>query len=228
MEQIKSKFKAIIFDMDGTIIKTDHIWRRVTLEVLEHHGITELTVEQEKFLLTLSGKAAPLSAAALIEQFDLQAELEDVIAHKLALANKYHLGEESVIEFIEGFELFHNKLQLHSIPTSIATNAHPDNLDGIVDKMQFKRFFGSNIYCIGHVDFKPKPDPAVFLHAAKMLGAKPEECVVFEDSIYGFQAAKAAGMKCIAIKNDLNKDLLHHVHDAIDSYHDAEEALKKI
>ncbi|MCJ7721699.1 HAD family phosphatase, partial [Candidatus Bathyarchaeota archaeon] len=45
----------------------------------------------------------------------------------------------------------------------------------------------------------PKPDPEVFLVAAKKLGVAPEDCVVVEDSVFGVRAAKAANMKCIAV-----------------------------
>ena len=74
-----------------------------------------------------------------------------------------------------------------------------------------------------------KPDPALFLHAAEKLNAAPENCVVFEDSIWGFKAANAAHMKCIAIKNNRNQD--HHsenTHGAIDSYDEAEAVILTI
>ena len=94
--------------------------------------------------------------------------------------------------------------------------------------MDLTQFFGANQYCIAAVGNKAKPNPAIFLHAAKQLNVEPHECVVFEDSIAGFKAAQAAGMKCIAIKNSLNKDSLELVDSAIESYHEAEEALKKL
>jgi len=84
------------------------------------------------------------------------------------------------------------------------------------------------MYCVADVNFVPKPDPAIFLHSASQLGVKPEDCVVFEDSIFGFNAAKAAGMKCIGIKNELNLKHLDKVNDAIENYYQAEDALKKI
>jgi HAD superfamily hydrolase (TIGR01509 family) len=225
MNEIKNKIKAIIFDMDGTIIDTEKAWRNVTLDVLQKNGFVTLTLEQEEFLGTLSGMGLVNAVIALKKHFNLQQSVEEIAAHKLELAN-FHLS--SNVEFITGFEQFHKRLQDHAIPTSIATNASPENLKHLVKSMNFEKFFGKNIYCIADVQNRAKPDPAVFLHAAKQLGVEPSECIVFEDSLYGFQAAKAAGMKCIAIKNNLNKHLLDQVHDAIDSYHEAEKALKQI
>lgn len=224
MEQIKGKIKAIIFDMDGTIIKTEHIWKMISLDVLKHRGHTDLTQEQKDFLKTLSGKGMIHATTAIKEFFNLEDHVDVLVQEKIARANRYF---QEQIEFIDGFEQFHDRLTLHQIPTSIATNACPENLKGLAEKLNFAKFFGTNIYYAAQVG-KAKPDPALFLHAAAQLGVKPEECIVFEDSLPGFLAAQAAGMKCIAIKNELNGHLMDKVHGAIDSYHEAEEILKKI
>lgn len=225
MNDIKVKIKAIIFDMDGTIIKTDHIWDKVTHEVLSKKGLAFIPEEKKAFYDSLTGMGLQHAAKALKQHFDLEETVEDIMNQKIMLAN-VHFSQQ--LEYIEGFETFHKKLQDHAIPTGIATNSHPDNLQTIVDVMKFERFFGKNIYSMAHVNFKAKPDPALFLHTAEMLGVKPEECIVFEDSIHGFNAAKAAGMKCIAIKNKNNANLLDLVDTSIDSYDEAEEALRKI
>ncbi|KKQ49372.1 MAG: HAD-superfamily hydrolase, subfamily IA, variant 3 [candidate division TM6 bacterium GW2011_GWF2_38_10] len=226
MNDIKKKVKAVIFDMDGTIINTEHVWRNVTLKVLQEQcNLTDFQEEHEFFLKSLSGMGLKSAADAMRSAFNLAIPTEDLIKRKIEIADSLF---DASIEYIKGFEVFHKRLQEEIIPTSIATNADPSNLKHIAAALNFERFFGSNMYCIGDVGFRAKPDPAVFLHAAERLGAKPEECVVFEDSLYGFQAAKAAGMQCVAIKNNLNKDHLGLVAQAIDDYSQAEDALKKI
>lgn len=224
MKNIKNKVKAVIFDMDGTIINTEGIWQKVTLNFLSEHGFNELDENAKLFLRSFSGIGMSDAAHELKRYFGLPHSHQDIVNQKTMIANKLF---EDAIDFIEGFEQFHNKLRHNEIPTSIATNATLSNLEILIKKMKFDRFFGQNIYCVDHVG-KAKPDPALFLHAADKLNVTPDECVVFEDSLYGFQAAKAAGMKCIAIKNNINQDHLEHVNDAIESYHDAEDALKKI
>jgi HAD superfamily hydrolase (TIGR01509 family) len=225
MNEIKHKIKAIIFDMDGTIIKTEHIWENVTINTLKHCGVKELTQDQKNLIKTLSGIGLEKSTQFLKEKFNLTQSLKEIYDKKISLAEEYF---ENRIEFIEGFVDFHNKLKQNSIPTSIATNADPASLKKISKILSLENFFGHNMYCVADVNFVPKPDPALFLYSAAKLGAKPEDCVVFEDSIFGFNAAKAAGMKCIGIKNDLNQQYLDKVNDAIENYHQAEEILKKI
>ena len=225
MNSIKNKVKAIIFDMDGTIIKTEHIWEQVTIGTLGKYGIKEISEEKMASYRNLAGMGLKEASLALKTTFDLPDSVENILKLKIALANM-HL--ESRFEYIEGFEPFHQRLKEHAIPTGIATNAHPTNLNEIVRTMNFKDKFGENIYCVAHVNFKSKPDPALFLHTAEKLGANPDECVVFEDSIHGFKAADAAGMKCIAVKNERNAHLLDLAHYAITDYHEAEEVLKKI
>lgn len=227
MENIKQSVKAIIFDMDGTIIDTESVWSMVTIEILKQHGVIIGTSDQQHrpFFKTLSGMGLENAVAAMKKYFDLK-ETVDVLVHKQrALASTLF---QSKVNFIDGFEDFHKKIQQHEISTSIATNACAANLKVIKDVMKLEQFFGDNIYCVADVDNKAKPDPALFLHAAAKLGVKPEECIVFEDSFYGFMAAKAAGMRCVAIKNEVNHGLLHHVHGSIISYHHAEDELKRI
>jgi len=226
MNEIKQKIKAIIFDMDGTIIDTQTAWQTATVDVIKHYtGQSTFNAEQKRFFESLSGGGLESSASALKRYFALQASVEEIIKRKTELVDMYVAQE---LQFITGFEAFHRQLQKFAIPTSIATNASPEFLEIVKQKMNLGSFFGDKLFCSADVGNKAKPDPALFIHAAQQLGVKPEECVVFEDSLVGFKAAQASGMKCIAIKNTLNHSHLDQVNHAIESYLEAEEALKKI
>lgn len=225
MKRIKNKVKAVIFDMDGTIVKTEHLWAKATESLLRRKGFVAKAQGQREFLESLSGIGLLESAKALKKEFKLQDSIESLAAEAKMIAHQLFEGG---IEFIDGFEAFHQRLQQHLILTSVATNAAQASLRVVNEQMNLERFFGKNLFCIEMIGNKAKPDPAIFLHAAKQLNVEPHECVVFEDSVFGFQAAQAAGMKCIAIKNGLNKDNLDLVCKAIDSYHEAEEALIKL
>ena len=63
-----------------------------------------------------------------------------------------------------------------------------------------------------------KPNPDIFLHAAKSIGVDPKDCIVIEDSVHGIQAAKAAGMYCIAINTGNDRHLLGQADEIVDCY----------
>ena len=217
--------KAVIFDMDGTIIKTEHLWERATQSLLQRRGFIVMTQGQKEFLKALSGIGLLEAAKVLKKEFKLIDPIDNLASETKLIAHQLFAGE---LEFIDGFEAFHKKLQQHFIPTSVATNADQASLTLIQEKMNLESFFGQNLFSIEIIGNKAKPDPAIFLHAADKLQVKPSECIVFEDSLFGFQAAQAAGMKCIAIKNSINQNNLNLALKAINSYHEAEEALIKL
>ena len=225
MNNIKDKVKAIIFDMDGTIIKTEHIWNKATQKVVYNKGITTFTGKQLNLLKNLSGIGLDKASEIIKKEFCLANTIKELTEETKLIAVKLF---KQKIDFVDGFEIFHKKLQQYLIPTSIATNADSTSLYTLAKKMNFYQFFGNNMYCTNHVNNQSKPDPAIFIHAANQLNANPEECVVFEDSVAGFQAARAANMKCIAIKNNSNKNDLNLVHDAIDNYSEAEKTLSNL
>ncbi len=225
MNLIKNKIKAVIFDMDGTIVKTENIWNKVCNDLLKEYGVISISEQQAQLLDKITGMGLIDAASVYKRVFDIKDSVDTIVQRKISLSNKYF---EHTVDYVDGFVQFHKKLRDNLIQTGIATNAHPENLQAIAKTMQFERLFGGHLYCIAHVNYKPKPNPALFLHTAQQLEARPEECVVFEDSIHGFEAAKAAGMRCIAIKNQENTKLLTHADYAIENYHEAENILKKL
>jgi len=228
METIKKNIKAIIFDMDGTIIKTEHIWIEGTFIFLAKHTNADISQEAvKKFVHSLAGHSQFSVARHLYDYLKGTWRKEDIQEKRLACVREALANQTSTL-YIEGFEDFHRQLREHQMPSCIATNATIEGLMHYADKMGFHDIFGKHLYSISHVNLVAKPDPAVFLHAAQQLGVDPSECVVFEDSNAGFQAAKAAGMKCIAIKNDINGEHLHQVHGVIDDYRQALDALRTL
>lgn len=79
---------------------------------------------------------------------------------------------------------------------AVASSSDKSIIDIILDKSGLRKYFYHTVSS-GEIG-KSKPEPDVFLHAAKLFGVAPENCIVFEDSKNGIKAAKAAGMYCIA------------------------------
>ncbi len=225
MDILKNKIKAVIFDMDGTILETEHIWWQATRNLVELHGVIVTPELEEMLSKRLSGQGLKNAVTIIKDICMISSDIDLLIKQQVEIAE---LLFKQQLSFIRGFEQFHDLLKGLDIPTGVATNAQPDYLKNICQQMNFESFFGQNVYCIADVEYRAKPDPALFLYTAEKLGVKPEECIVFEDSLPGFMAAKAAGIPCIAIKNQNNQHLLEHVIASIPDYHHAPEALIKL
>lgn len=222
MQLLHPAIKAVIFDMDGTIIQTDSLWNQITLATLAAHNVSIQTPAQHAFLTQLSGAGFIQALEQLKAYFMIDVELDLFIERtkKISLETL-----KNPVAFVEGFEAFHTALQNANIKTGIATNACKDDLDFLSKKLGFPRFFGSHIYSIHAVHNRAKPDPAIFLHVAEQLGVLPQECLIFEDSKYGFEAAHAAGIPCIAIAHARNIEHRKMAHGVIETYDQAIEAI---
>jgi HAD superfamily hydrolase (TIGR01509 family) len=83
-------------------------------------------------------------------------------------------------------------------PIALATNAEPLNMDFVLDGAEIRHYFRFTLN--GHQVSRPKPDPEIYLRLADMLSVTPAECLVFEDSLTGAAAARAAGMRVVGIQ----------------------------
>ncbi len=223
MSTFSPPIKAVIFDMDGTIINSEQHWIDVTDTFLKQQGVSTINAAQRIQMKALSGVKLEDGLKILKDIFNLQKALPDLVTAKKSIAKTIFQTKET--HFVDGFHDFHALLIASNIATSLATNADGPLLDIIRKNLNFTKLFGHHCYTIDHVGKIPKPDPALFLHTADKLGVSPDECVVFEDSLPGFQAARAAGMRCIAIKHNRNQDTIVHADSAIDNYHQAKDAI---
>lgn len=105
-----------------------------------------------------------------------------------------------------------------NIPMAVATNAERANVDFVLDTAGIRDAF--RVVVSGHDVERPKPHPDIYLRAAEILGVSPSDCIVFEDSRTGIDAAHAAGMKVIGLLTTLSA--FDKVELAIHSFADPE------
>ncbi len=182
---------AIIFDMDGVLVDSNPFHLEKWMDLLNLHHIAFNADDLPKLILGQRNDTAlryffgqDLSKA---ECRRLEEELEETFRKAFKSHAKPLPGLEDLIHACRGA----------GIPMAVASSAMLKNVDFVVDALGFRKHFkylvsGDEVSC-------PKPDPEIYLKAARNLGLNPEHCVAFEDSFIGIESAKRAGLKCVAV-----------------------------
>ena len=194
-----SRIKALIFDFDGLILDTEtpvfESWR----ECYRAHG-QELQIERYSICVG-SDESSYDPARDLEELHD-----EEIDWHHWTQQRRKII--QAMLE--EGTPLpgVVNLLQQagnQGMDCAVASSSPRSWVDPLLEQLRMRHHFHST-HCLDDVE-KPKPDPALFLLAARALGVEPHEAVVFEDSLNGLRAAQAAGIPCVVIPNAVTKHL---------------------
>ena len=192
-----NNIKACLFDMDGTLLDSMHIWKDIDIEFLGRFGY-ELppTLQRE-----IEGMSFRETACYIKDRFDLPISIEEImnIWNEMAF-QKY--SEE--IFFKEGAFEFVKMLKEKGIRTAICTSNSRELVNAVAEHLDFMPYFDTIITSCEVGAGKPAPD--IYLEAAKRVGVEPEHCLVFEDIVTGLTAGKRAGMKLCAVEDVYSAD----------------------
>ena len=194
--------RGFLFDLDGVLVDTAQYhflaWQRMAAELGIHFGEAEneqlkgvSRAESLNRILAWGGKS-----------------LSDVEKqHWMTLKNDWYLELVRGMpadDYLPGAHEFLRASRAAGI--KVALGSASKNAPLILERLGWIPLFDALID--GNVVTASKPDPEVFLEGARRLGLKPEECVVFEDSEAGVEAARRGGMKVVGIGHGLDADLL--------------------
>lgn len=187
---------AILWDNDGVLVDTEHLFFEATRETLEAFDVS-LTMAHYKTLTLDAGRSC----------FDLAADKgvgrEAILDARAERDVRYQARLEEGVELIEG--VAETLAQLHgSLPMAIVTSCDPLHFETIHGGLPIRGFFEFAVTPAHYERYKPHPEP--YLTAARRLGLEPERCLVVEDTARGLAAARAAGMRCAVIPNALTHD----------------------
>lgn len=212
-----SDYRAVIFDMDGVIIDSMPSLERTAIQVMREFDIP--TDPEYLDLKKYAGASRNALEADIMHRFNIEVDWPTF----------YHRFEEVSIDLLRIVQpiphvmRFLQILKEKDFKLGLATSASRNLLAKISAKYHFDSLF--DVMLCGDDTQKHKPDPQIFLLAAERLVLPPIHCIVVEDSVNGIVAAKAAGMKCIAITTTFKADSLDAADVILDDFDQAYEKL---
>lgn len=185
--------KACIFDLDGVLVDTAHYhflaWKRLAKEF--DYELTEEINEQLKGVSRMKSLDIVMKHANI----SLEEQKRAVMAERKNGWFTEYVHKMKPEELYPGVKELFSKLRKDRIKIALASSSK--NAQTIIEILGIKDEFEAVVD--GNMIVHSKPDPEIFLLAAKKLNLKPADCVVFEDAEAGVEAALAAGMKCVGI-----------------------------
>ncbi len=182
----------VIFDCDGVLVDTERIAVRIDMIVLAELGW-------------------PMTEAEVVERFmgrsdeEMTADIEAHLGHRLPASweepfrHLYRQAFEAELEPVAGVV---EALDAIAIPTCVASSGTHEKIRFTLGLTGLYERFAGRIFSVSDVA-RGKPAPDLFLHAADRMGVPPAQCAVVEDSRYGVEAARAAGMRAFGYAGGL-------------------------
>ncbi|MCL2869867.1 hexitol phosphatase HxpB [Candidatus Saccharibacteria bacterium] len=215
--------KAVIFDMDGLLINSEPIWRRVEIKVFSGLGVS---INEDNVRATMGMRVDEVTSY-WYERHAWATPSQDQVAQ--ALIDGVVAGVKADGQPMPGVDHALNICSQAGLPLALASSSRYAVIDAVVDKFGIRDRFK----VIRSAQDEPlgKPNPAINISTAKELGVLPENCLIFEDSIKGVIAAKAAKAYCVAVPapEDRHQPQFSIADMVLDSLEDfTEDILNKI
>lgn len=191
------KIKGAVFDLDGTLLDTERIQWQGWVDALKQLGISLPKDVSSKY----AGKAGYIIESELIRDYNLNLSPGPLLENRKRLSSS--LLESQNIDFmpyaLESVKFFGNR----GTKMAIASGSIKKDILLKLSKTGMQSMFDA-IVSIDDVK-RGKPNPDIYLKAVRKLGLNPRSCLSFEDTQYGLQSAKLAGLICLAVPSEFSQ-----------------------
>ena len=194
---------AMIFDVDGVVADTEALNAHASVMMFEQ--LYHATVRAEDFRAFV-GTGDERYVEGVAEKYGIR--IDTIAAVERRKDNFFRLLRESPLPAMDGvLELVQAARERPEVRVAIATSGNKDKQFPVIEGAGLRlEWFDAVI--TGDDVTRKKPDPQIYLVTAERLGISPARCVVFEDAPAGVEAAKAAGMRCVAVTSSVDADQL--------------------
>lgn len=210
--------KGIIFDMDGVLIDTEGLQWQGWVELLKPLGVS---VSKEKYF-DYAGKTGKIIEREIIRDFNLNVESGPLRRKKKELLAEWvRTRKLKLMPYArEAVEFFKKR----GLKVAVASASPGKELGIKLERSGLKPLFEA-VVSADDVE-RGKPHPDIYLLAAEKLGLEPDDCIAFEDTRYGVESAKSAGLTCFAVPNEFT--VRQDFSRADGTFKSLEEAVKNI
>ena len=209
---------AVIFDLDGTLVDSMWIWKKIDIEYLGRFGIACPPDLQS----AIEGMSFSETAAYFKERFAIPDSTDQIKSDWNKMAREKYKNE---VPLKRGAFAFIQKCRERGILLGIATSNSRELVEEVAKSLGVRDYF--DVIKTACEVAKGKPAPDIYLLAAEELKTLPSRCLVFEDIAPGIQAGKNAGMKVCAVEDAYSLQKKHEKQELADFYiHDYYELLE--
>ena len=185
----RSGCRAVLWDLDGVLADTGELHYRAWQEACDEAGIP---FDRDLFARTF-GRNNAGALEVVLGRVPEEGFLRRFVERKEGLFRARAVGTVRPIPGVEGWlRAFRDR----GLKQAVASSGPPENLEAVLGSLGFLPYFDA---VVSGAELPGKPEPHVFLRAAERLGVPPASCLVVEDAVVGVRAARAAGMRVLAV-----------------------------
>lgn len=201
--------KAVIFDLDGTLVDSMWMWKAIDIEYLGKFGISLPSTLQKD----IEGMSFSETAVYFKETFQIPDSLEEIKADWNRMAYEKYTKE---VTLKKGVKEFLEYCKDNGIKIGIATSNSRELVDATLEALKIRDYFDCVMTACEVAKGKPAPD--IYLAVADKVGVNSTECLIFEDIEMGILAGKNAGMEVCAVEDEFSMNQMELKKELADYY----------